>query len=402
MVVVIGVRNMRRIDKYGKRLRYLKRRQILFRKKQNQTAARRKVRKFNRKRNRFGGPRDPLSLCQSLRSSCKKRLYKKVKYSDPPEIIEISGEFGLEHDMSEFLDAANSFMSLKSKHLFFDLTECEKIWPSAITLLCSLAQWVELTSHPNHKPRIGSSSSNQDKVTSYLNHCGFHDYVSRGKEEIQNYYSSDEIVKIRREFKATNIAPREIEIVNLLRKHSNLSEEEIEEFDCVLLSEIFNNVEEHGINSKDKGWWTLSQYHKTTGIISICIADNGIGVKNNLITGPQREEILKKLPENSNHDGDFIKLAVEENVSGAMNAAVKSGRIFSGFERGSRRGNGLARISETCKKLKIPLVILSHKGYFVSDKDGSSISEGAKSNSVFAGTLYHLRIPARSLENGKN
>ncbi len=91
-----------------------------------------------------------------------------------------------------------------------------------------------------------------------------------------------------------NIEIREEEILSLVERHSSLDAEQLEWFYSVILTEIFNNVTEHGISHKDNGWWLLAQYHKRHKIISLCIADNGIGVRNSLLTGPQKKEDLKR------------------------------------------------------------------------------------------------------------
>ncbi len=388
---------MRLVDKKGKRVDFIVRRLRLDHKKEQRAAARKKY--LKRKRRVSKHPPDPLSPYMVLRNNVRKKLYKQVKYKEPAQSVNINDDFGIEKNVDSFLTVAETFMSFKSKSLFFNLYDCNKIWPTGITLLCSLAQWVELTSYPNKRPTIGSSYSNNEKVNSYLNHCGFYDYVNRQKELVPDYYPESEIVKIKRELDPSSLEPREMQIVELLKKHSSFNEDQIEEFDDVVLTEIFNNVSEHGINNRDRGWWTLSQSHKTAKIISVCIADNGIGIKNNLITGPQREGIIKNLAEDKENDGEFIRLAIEENVSGAFKASVKSGRIFTTYERGSRRGHGLKRITKTCKKLGISIVILSQKGYAVIDKNGQIIKVGTKPNRIFAGTLYHLQIPAKNSDN---
>lgn len=45
----------------------------------------------------------------------------------------------------------------------------------------------------------------------------------------------------------------------MLDKYSSLTEEEIEEFDCIVLIEAFNNVTEHGNSYRDNGWWTITK-----------------------------------------------------------------------------------------------------------------------------------------------
>jgi hypothetical protein len=223
-------------------------------------------------------------------------------------------------------------------------------------------------------------------------HCGFYDYVGRAPDTVQNYYSDKDVVKIKREMRRTNPETREREITDLLRLHSLLSEDEILMFDCVILTEVFANVTEHGISKSDAGWWILAQYHKTHKFISICIADNGIGIRNSLMTGPQRHEIEKNVSNSSSNDGQFICHALIENVSGALAASTKTGRILRSYESGARRGHGLKRICAYCQKLNIPFSIISHYGYAFLDGHGQVISTGSKNSRIFAGTLHHFLI----------
>ncbi|GEM_PF-1723939 len=379
----------------GKRVSYLARRHRITKRRESFFAGRRRYLRHKKGINSSKRTKNPIELIIMARNECRKRLYKKVKYKEKPIYVDIDGEFGLEHDFDNFLELSHSFLTFRAKALYFNLKECEKVWPSAVTTLCSLAQWVELTSFPDKLPKLASTTSNHDKVNSYLNHCGFYDYVDRSKEPVPRYYQKNEVVKIQRENKASNIEPREIEIVNLLKEYSAFDDEQIEEFDDVILTEIFNNVSEHGINKRDKGWWTISQHHKNAKIISICIADNGIGVKNNLITGPQREALTSRFPDDENNDGHYLKIAIEENVSGALKASVKSGLLIKRYDRGSRRGHGLKRVIASCGRLGISLSILSQKGYIAMNTDGTIKKFGTKDNKVFAGTLYHLTLPAK-------
>lgn len=332
------------------------------------------------------------------RKQLRESLYKKTKYKGHPLTVDISGEFGIENKdgITYFLDMAASFIDFKSSKLTFDFKNCTRVWPSAITLLCSLKQWVELTTRPEKRAMLASTQSSSLKVNSYLAHCGFYDYVGRPKDTIDNSYSDTETVKIQRETEKKNIEQRENEIIQLLVKFSNLSDEEIERFNCVVLTEIFNNVTEHGISYIDKGWWLLAQYHKTHKIISFCVADNGVGIRHSLMTGPQCDEIGKRLQDSAQNDGEFIKLALEENVSGSISASKKSaGIIIKKYASGARRGNGLKRIEKACKELKIPLSIISHYGYVFLDEYGKIINYGAKETRVFAGTMYHLVIKCK-------
>lgn len=337
-----------------------------------------------------------------IRDARQSAIYKKIKYKGKPITIDISGDFGIEikKDIPYFLDTVASFIDTNSSKRIFNLANCNRVWPSAITLFCSLEQWVELTSKRTNKPLLSSTEPNSPEVDSYLSQCGFYDYVGRATSSNKAVCKDSEVVKIERETKRKNIERREDQILELLKLYSGYSSEELELFDSVILTEIFNNVTEHGKSHYDSGWWLLAQHHARHNIISFCVADNGIGIRNNLMSGPQRVEIAKKLDDEPLQDGEFIKLALQENVSGSLSASVKSGRMIKRYETGARRGNGLKRIEKATRQLGIKLSILSHHGYLFLDEHGSIIDCGSRKNRIFAGTMYHLVINTnRSINN---
>lgn len=173
-----------------------------------------------------------------FRKEVTQKIYKNRKYDHAPKVVEINKDFGIEEKegISYFLEKAESFIDFNSKELYLDITNCNRIWPSGITLLCSLLQWIELTSTVYHRPRVASSSSENIKVNSYLGHCGFYDYVQREKDMDQSYYDNKHIVKIRREKNKSNIEKRENMIIELLKEYSTFSDREIEFFDSVILT----------------------------------------------------------------------------------------------------------------------------------------------------------------------
>lgn len=122
------------------------------------------------------------------------------------------------------------------------------------------------------------------------------------------------------------------------------------------------------------------------------------------MTGPQAADISRKYDNLPHNDGNFIKMTLEETVSGALDAPLKTAGVFSKtYEKGAHRGNGLKRITDTCKKLRIPFAILSHHGYVFLDEKGDIIKYGSMERRVFAGTLCHLLIPSRKdSENANN
>ena len=342
----------------------------------------------------------PMIRYHNERRAFRRHFYLSRTYLDPPKTINIQGDFGIEakENIDYFLSKSSEIIDFGSKELALDIRNCSKMWPSAVTMLCSLEQWVELSTwNRKVKPKIASSTPIDDKVTSYLYHCGFNNYVGLQPTHYSNYYNDDEVIKIRREVVQKNVENREDEILALLQKYTNFTKDEIEIFHTVIL-EIFLNVSEHGVTGNDNGWWVLAQYHPTHGIISVNIADNGIGIKNSLFTGPQKEVIKGTFSFSSKNDGDLIRYATETQVSGALTAVVKEKTgIFSKsrYPLGSKRGNGLDRIKSGCKKLGVELTLLSHFGYLFYDSNGNEMRCGTMQRRIFAGTLYHLNVPAR-------
>ncbi len=300
-----------------------------FHKKQQERVRRNQQRKANinrhvkRKKNSYRQKHKDYFYRADFLHSFYQRIYNR-----PPLTVAIPGDFGIEEDsiIDNFLDKASEIIDFRSNHLTIDLKDCTRMWPSAVTMLCSLMHWVELsTTRSQRRPLISSTTAKSDQVNSYLRYCGFYDYVNRPSDDVKHdYYSDTEIVKIHKETKTSNIETSEIDIINLLTNFSLFNAEQIELFDCKVLTEAFNNVTEHGVSLRDKGWWLLAQYHKTHHAISLCIADNGIGIRNSLMTGPQANDIGKKLENIHENDGKFIKMAMEERVSGAMYAPQKT------------------------------------------------------------------------------
>lgn len=343
---------------------------------------------------------DPiLKKLRAAKTEFHNNFYRKYTYKNKMLLIDINDSFGLEHDFGNFIKISGQFIESKAKKYIFNITNSPRIWPSAVTLLCSFKQWTEITAEQRHYPYIFLSTPKSQEVDGYLFHCGFYNYVNV-PDEIPDFdikpYDDKEIVKIRRENDKSDIQTREDDIFKLLKDYSTLSDDELESFDCIVLIEAFNNVTEHGHSYRDNGWWTFSQYHKRTGMISVCIADNGIGIKNSLLLGPQKEEI-KKLVKNDD-DHEFLMLALEANVSGALRASTRDEReylVLNNYPKGSRRGNGLKRIRDTCKSCGIKFNILSQNGYLSIDENGTIIESGTSKTRIFAGTFYHFIIPAK-------
>ena len=390
---------MKRYNK--KQYRFEKNRNLKRHKKIKHYANLRKHANYIKRNSRHKDTNDRLTEVLLNRRDFIRKYYKSnYDFKKKREIVDIENEYGLETETNwnNFIKKSQEIVDFDAGELIINLKKCTRIWPSAITVLCSMRQWLEILD--GKKPSISSTDSEYPKVNSYLYHCGFNEYVNIGsKMRDTSHYDEEQIIKIKREKRKTDVEEREDEIVDLLNKHTNYSDDDVEEFNDVIITEIFANVTEHGITHYDRGWWILAQFHPTYKFISICIADNGIGIGNSLRTGPQYHELIERLGEDNIQDeSKLIQLAIEENISGAIEASIKQRygiiSLERSYESGSRRGNGLSRIITLCKQLNIKFTILSNNGYYKLNSSQEDYFDTVP-NRVFAGTMYHLLIPTK-------
>ncbi len=373
---------------------------IRIQRKKSKELIRAAVSKKHRNRN-IPGVKQYKKYRNQLRTFRRKlltNLHHEYSYSKGVQLIPIENEIGIESPaaIENYLKITPEIIDFDTKTLLLDLQKCTQVWPSAVTMFCSLKEWAEFSRKygNNNQPNIASNDAAVNDVNAYLDQCGFYDYVGREGSQHPITYPREHIVEIRREKEKSNVEGRENEIVELLKKTTSFSSDEIELFNSIVLTEAFLNVQEHGVVCNDQGWWVLAQYHKTHKLISLNIADNGIGFRHSLATGPQKNDVLNKLDNNPKLDHEFIEMAIEENTSGAFNATSKKRSLMrSMYLRGSRRGNGLQRIQKTCIDLGIEFSILSHYGYVFWDSKGKKVKSGSTSKRIFGGTLYHFNIP---------
>lgn len=351
-------------------------------------------------------------IINNRRDDLISKIYKNYSFRRGTETIHIDGSFGLEcdNDFQRFVSSAKQLCAFNSRVLRIDLRDTTRIWPSGVTLLCSIKKWVELISNTRSikEPIIGSNEPSLPEVEEYLRHCGFYDYVIQGNSrQHHGVYSNKDVVRISRIFDNNEREYNEDRIMSLLKNQTSYNTNQLGFFSNVILVELFSNVQEHGLPSaSEKGWWVLAQNHPTHGFISLCIADNGIGIENSLTTGPQSDEISHEIASTYRDvtHSKYIIHATKENVSGATNATSKepSYELFNTpfwkkHQLGNRRGNGLARVLKWCKELDITLTIISHKGACIFKPNGI-IREESSPSLIMGGTMFHLSIPC----NGGN
>lgn len=343
-------------------------------------------------------------LWGKVRRKLFREVYKIREYNHSPKRVEIVGDVGLENNIDAFLSIAEQIIDCNSSHLTLELTDTSRVWPSAITMLASLTHWVSLTASYKSLAKIQTTNSNFPDVNVYLVQSGLDAYVRRIHPTVSATLPQDpKTVKIERET-SLNYVPRLKEIRKLIKNFALFNADEEEEFSCTVLPEIFANVTEHGVYDASFGWFVIAQYHEKTGIISLSIADNGMGVKNSLISGPQRAQLLEKISNKEKNDHKYLYEALEENVSGAWSAELLKKKIVGSATapRGAQRGRGLFLIRNACSKFGVRFTLLSHKGSISFNDQGTQTHSTSHSKMVFGGTLYHLVIPAKRVLNGNS
>jgi anti-sigma regulatory factor (Ser/Thr protein kinase) len=338
-----------------------------------------------------------------VRQTMLAQVYKRRPYDEKTLIISIEGEFGIEEKgiCEYFFDKAEEIVNFRASSLIFNLMRCTRIWPSGVTLLCSLLHWTEMTAKLPHNPKISSSKPSSDNVNSFLSKCGFYDYVGRKKDKAHVEFDETKMVKLEQEKTKQGIKARRDQLKELIINQSGISDDHKELFIDVVLTEVILNVVEHGVGcNSTMGWWAIAQVHDTHGYISLCIADNGIGIRNSLVSGAQHEYIKERYKTSVFNDGESIKLAFEQSVSGAVNAPIKKKKRIGRdrYKRGAHRGNGLKRIKEACKEIGVSIAVLSHSGYLFIDSQGSYKKVGSRDEKVFAGTMYQFIIPVKGVK----
>ncbi len=153
---------MRKISNKVKQ--FQKKQQLRLRKKEQRIASIRRNAKFQRSRFRQKYIKQ-FSLLDS-RNDLRRSLYRK-RYIEKPKIVYIEGDFGIEDDSRTdyFFEKAFEIIDFNNRELTINLEKCTRVWPSAITMLCSLKQWVELSTRESKRtPTLKSTTSIQHDI----------------------------------------------------------------------------------------------------------------------------------------------------------------------------------------------------------------------------------------------
>lgn len=341
-----------------------------------------------------------------------RRKAEMLNFVNKEHILLIPSRVGLEGGRSaekDFCTLGRLSIDNPARRITYDLSQASYLWPSTLALLGSLYNFRLLMKKLNPDlpviPEIYSSDPKDRYVDAYLDHSGFHEYVRRKairkKQETNALgqkliyagpYSRKETVRFRHILTPQVENEDSNKLIELVLKYADFTPEQKETFNDKVFWEILLNVTGHGIPIVDAGWWLIGQYHKQHGIVSIAIADNGIGIKETLLAGPQQAQIRDDLGDAQTHA--YILHALKPKVSGAWDARPRSG-MFEKHEKLPVRGNGLKKIQEGCKFCGITLTIVSKNGYVKYDAGKKQPEVNSFKENIFAGTLYSLVIPAK-------
>jgi hypothetical protein len=336
-------------------------------------------------------------------------FYSKVQFLDKEKEVKIVGDFGIEKDLVNFFKVTQEITKGFPKKLMIDLRQCSRIWPSGVMFLASYHHWFQIKGEARsdvvlHLPQSGA-------VTEYVEFSGLKEYVvsKENNSQISNNvikFDPHLNIKLKRETDKDSYQKVFEQISDILSRESVLDSEQLEEFNDQVLNEILINLSEHGVNyrflgfnSEDLGWYIACQVHPTNGFISLCMADNGIGITSSILTGPQQEILKKNLRLSRLNSIEIEKMimlkALEKDISGAYDASQYEAKygLFKKVNKGKTRGRGFSRIIDVCRGMNIDLSVASNKG-FLSYKNGNATSDGFN-DKIYVGTLYNLKIPIK-------
>ncbi len=344
---------------------------------------------------------------QDKRARFLKKYYGKLPFWEKIKETNVYDEFGIESDVDKFASISMQILNGYPEEVIVNLKNCQRIWPSGVMLLCSYYHWIELKAKPSKVPaKITARSTRDSEISKYFDYCGLRKYFTHIEPPTESsIFDPSRVVKVEHETHKEKYNVRIEEIFKLVKDNTKLNNSDLKRFKSIILGELFINLSEHGVNyrhsgykGENLGWYAMAQVHEKSGFISICLADNGIGIANSLLTGPLRKLALKKIgmrARNSFDEGKYIKLALEKNMSGAVDASNPEMKMFGlkeSYSQGRHRGMGFSRLTRASEKLGIEVHILSNKGYLKLDRNGK-LTTKTYENRIFAGTLFNLIIP---------
>ncbi len=149
-----------------------------------------------------------------------------------------------------------------------DFQGCNFLAPYAVTLFAAYLLWLKQVKRKSIRVHAARSSV----AGNYLVETGFFEIlgVQPAPDIIER---PDRTVKLTRIAASSEIAPFAVKVMEILR----IEDDELEGAVKYSLIELLRNVVQHSGSSA--GGIAMAQYYPNTGLVNLCVADMGIGIK---------------------------------------------------------------------------------------------------------------------------
>lgn len=166
-----------------------------------------------------------------------------------------------------------------------DFRDCNFLAPYAVTLFAAYITWLKQT-----KKRAVRVHSNRSSVAgNYLVETGFFEILGE-KPPSDLVERPDRTVKLTRISSSADIPIFAAQVMGILQ----IEDEELEGAVKYSLVELLRNVVQH--SASKTGGIAMAQYYPNSGLVNLCVADTGIGIKTTLNEAyPEIDSNLKAL-----------------------------------------------------------------------------------------------------------
>ncbi|WP_186019061.1 STAS-like domain-containing protein [Burkholderia gladioli] len=167
----------------------------------------------------------------------------------------------------------------------FDFRESNFIAPYAATLFAAYILWLRKTKRLHVKIHANRSSV----AGAFLVQSGFFKVLGESGEDV-SIERPDRTVKLTRVSSSSEIAPFASRVMDILQ----IDDEELAGAVQYSLIELLRNVVQH--SGSQGGGVAMAQYYPNTGLVEICVADMGVGVKTTINEAyPEIDSSLKAI-----------------------------------------------------------------------------------------------------------
>jgi len=166
-----------------------------------------------------------------------------------------------------------------------NFSECAFLAPYAVTLFAAYALWLREVKQCH----LSVNALPETVAGNYLVQSGFLELLGE-KAFPTPLERPDRTVKLTRISKSSEIPSFANSVMSIL----NIEDEELAGAVRYSLIELLRNVVQHSVSNK--GGIAMAQYYPKTGIVDVCVADMGIGVKSSINEAyPEIDSHLKAL-----------------------------------------------------------------------------------------------------------